>query len=43
MKERMGRKERKRKRKKGRKEGRKEGRGEIAAVFFRYADADDRF
>ena len=33
----MGRKERKRKRK----EGRKEGRGEIAAVFFRYADADD--
>ena len=37
MKERMGRKERKRKRK----EGRKEGRGEIAAVFFRYADADD--
>ena len=35
----MGRKERKRKRKKGR----KEGRGEIAAVFFRYADADDRF
>ena len=33
----MGRKERKR----NRKEGRKEGRGEIAAVFFRYADADD--
>ena len=37
MKERMGRKKRKRKRR----EGRKEGRGEIAAVFFRYADADD--
>ena len=33
----MGRKKRKRKRR----EGRKEGRGEIAAVFFRYADADD--